>query len=73
MVMAAQRSGAHVGSTTQRPKLPTNYNKRKRRSLGTHRLLQSARDAVEKEKRGGGTDGADGLPNWGKVEEKGKE
>ena len=32
-------SEAHTGSTTQRPKLPTSYSKRKRRSLGTHRSL----------------------------------
>ena len=31
------------------------------------------RDAAEKEKRGGGADGASGLPNWWKVEEKAKE
>ena len=40
--------------------------------MGTHRSLQSTRDAAEKEERGGGTDGASELPNWRKVEEEEK-
>ena len=61
-----RQSGAHSGSATQRPKLPMSYGKRKRRSLGTHQSLQSARDIAEKEKREGGADGAGELPNWAK-------
>ena len=64
--MVAWRSGAHAGSATQRPKLPTSYVKWKRRSLGTHRSLQSARGIAVKEKREGNADGARELPNWGK-------
>jgi hypothetical protein len=71
--MVAWRSGVHVSNALQRPRLPTIYRKRKRRSLGTHRSLQLARDVAEKEKRGGGTVGAGVLPNWGIVEEKGKD
>jgi hypothetical protein len=66
MAMVARRSRADTGSTTQRPRLPTSYSKRKRRSLGTHRLLHLAKDVVEKENRGGGANGAGELPNWGK-------
>jgi hypothetical protein len=54
--MVARQSGAHVNSATQRPKLPTSYYIRKRRGLGTYRLLQSARDATEKKEGEGGAD-----------------
>ena len=39
----------------------------------THRSLQSAKDAAEKKKRGGGSNGAGKLLNRGKSEESGEE
>jgi hypothetical protein len=55
---------AHANSATQRCKLPTSYYIRKRRGLGTHRLLQSARDTAEKKEGEGGANDA-GEPQKG--------
>jgi hypothetical protein len=53
----------HVGSATLRHSLSTSYSKRTRRSSGTHRSLQLAKDTIEKKKRGGGANGTGKLLN----------